>query len=160
MLGLVGIGPAAASDIAAVALVDGPTQLGEDKVRAELALPWSRVWVAREGPQGVVAFAIFWHAADEVQLLNLATRSDRRRRGIARALMNAVVAYARENAVRMVLLEVRRSNLAAIELYLALGFLTTRERAAYYPDGEDALEMVLSLDTKHGPDAGGLAREW
>ncbi len=146
MLGLVRIGSAAASDAAAVALVDGPTQLGEDELRAELALPWSRIFVAREDPQGgVVAFAIFWHAADEVQLLNLATRSDRRRRGIARALMNAVLAYARENAVRNVLLEVRRSNLAAIELYLALGFLTTRERAAYYPDGEDALEMMLSL---------------
>jgi ribosomal-protein-alanine N-acetyltransferase len=145
MVGLLRIGPAAASDVAAVALVGGPTRLEEDELRAELALPWSRIWVAREEHQEVVAFAIFWHAADEVQLLNLATRSDRRRRGVARALMNAVVAYARENAVRNVLLEVRRSNLAAIELYLALGFLTTRERAAYYPDGEDALEMMLSL---------------
>src|SRR5580704_6490416 len=148
MLGLVRIGPAAASDVAAVALVDGPTQLGEDEVRAELALPWSRIWVAREAQQGVVAFAIFWHAADEVQLLNLATRSDRRRRGIARVLMNAVVDYALENHVRQLLLEVRRSNHAAIGLYRAVGLREGRTRAGYYQDGEDAIEMTLSLGTQ------------
>jgi ribosomal-protein-alanine N-acetyltransferase len=145
MHGPVRIAPIVAADVAAVALVEVPSQLSEEELRAELALPWSRIWAAREEGHGIVAFAVFWHVADELQLLNLATRSDRRRRGIARALTNAVVDYARDNRVRNVLLEVRRSNLAALELYRAVGFRDGRTRAGYYRDGEDAVEMTLPL---------------
>ena len=148
MNGPVRIAPIVAADVAEVALVEGPTHVGEEDLRAELALPWSRIWAAREEGHGIVAFAVFWHAADEIQLLNLATRSDRRRRGIARVLMNAVVDYALENHVRQLLLEVRRSNHAAIGLYRAVGLREGRTRAGYYQDGEDAIEMTLSLGTQ------------
>jgi ribosomal-protein-alanine N-acetyltransferase len=45
-----------------------------------------------------------------------------------------------------VLLEVRPSNQAAIDLYRAFGFVTARVRPRYYADnGEDAIEMTLAL---------------
>lgn len=150
MHGFVRIGPLAAADVAAVARIEGPTRLSEEELRAELSLPWSRIWGAHEDGQGVVAFAVFWHVTDEVHLLNLATRPDRRRKGVARALMASLLDYARENHVRQVLLEVRPSNLAAIELYRSLGFRETRTRPAYYQDGEDGVEMALSLDAEEG----------
>jgi ribosomal-protein-alanine N-acetyltransferase len=150
MHGLVRISAVAPADLAEVARIESSARLGEEDLRAELALPWSRIWVAHEGRQGVVAFALFWHVADEVHLLNIATRLDRRRQGIGRALMGAMIGYARENRVRHVLLEVRKSNLAAIELYRSLGFCDTRSRPAYYRDGEDAIEMALSLDVEQG----------
>jgi len=150
MHGIVRIAPIVPSDVPAVACLDAPSARGEEDLRAELALPWSRVWVAHEDGHGVVAFVVFWHVVDEVHLLNLATRAARRRQGIARVLMTAVVDYARQQGVGRVLLEVRRSNRAAVELYRALGFWAAGTRVRYYQDGEDAIEMSLSLNRETG----------
>lgn len=137
-------------DVPAVAAIDGPTRMDEPQLRDELARPWARLWVVREEPEAVSAFLVSWHVADELHVLNVATRGDRRRRGMARALMNEVVAYARDKSVRHVLLEVRRSNRAAIALYRAVGFFAMGVRTRYYPDDEDAVEMVLLLDPATG----------
>jgi len=150
MSALVRIDPMADVDVAAVVALDASAEVNEEELRAELARSWSRVWVAREDGEGVVAFVVFWHVADELHLLNLATRGDRRRRGVARALMDEVVRYAGRHRARSVLLEVRRSNRPAISLYRALGFFVVGVRPRYYPDDEDAVEMALSLDPKTG----------
>jgi ribosomal-protein-alanine N-acetyltransferase len=144
-------------DIDAVVLIDGPTRMSEGQLRAEFERPWARMWVAREDarpesgqPSPAVAFVIAWHVADELHVLNVATREDCRRRGIARRLMDHVVAHARAVQVKHLLLEVRRSNAPAIALYRALGFFAMGVRARYYPDDEDAIEMVLAFDTETG----------
>ena len=136
-------------DVAAVAALEGPTCMSDEQLRAEIERPWARLWVAREDPS-VVAFLIAWHVADELHVLNVATRADRRRRGIARALMNQVVAYARAARAKHVLLEVRRSNAVAIALYRTFGFFTMSVRSRYYQDDEDAIEMVLAFDVETG----------
>jgi ribosomal-protein-alanine N-acetyltransferase len=143
------IDPMHQSDLRAVATIDGPTHMDEAQLRDELARPWSRLWVAREHDE-VVAYVVSWHVADELHVLNVATRVDRRRRGIARSLMSEVVRYARAQRMKHVLLEVRRSNAAAIALYRGLGFFAMGVRARYYPDSEDAVEMVLMLDPQTG----------
>jgi [ribosomal protein S18]-alanine N-acetyltransferase len=138
------------ADIGAVAAMANATRLDEAQLRDELARSWSREWVAREEGEGVVAFVLAWHVADEVHVLNVTTRPDRRRRGIGRALMNAVVAYGRDSRSKHVLLEVRRSNRPAIALYRSLGFFAVGVRSRYYPDDEDAVEMMLLYDQKTG----------
>jgi ribosomal-protein-alanine N-acetyltransferase len=137
-------------DLAAVAAIEGPTRMDEAQLKDELARTWARLWVAREEDEAVVAFLVSWHVADELHVLNVATRADRRRRGIGRALMDVVLAYAQTQRVRHVLLEVRRSNGAAIALYRRVGFFAMGVRARYYPDDEDAVEMVLMLDPETG----------
>jgi len=137
-------------DAAVVAAIDGATRMDERQVRDELERPWSRLWVAREEEGTIVAFLVSWHVADELHVLNVATRADHRRRGIGRALMDRVVRYARDHQVKHVLLEVRRSNAPAIALYRAVGFFAMGVRARYYPDDEDAVEMVLLLDPTSG----------
>jgi ribosomal-protein-alanine N-acetyltransferase len=139
-----------AADLPAVAAIDGATRMDEAQLKDELARPWARLWVAREDGEAVVAFLVSWHVADELHVLNIATRADRRRLGNGRALMDVVVSYAREHRVRHVLLEVRRSNAPAIALYRAVGFFAMGVRARYYPDDEDAVEMVLMLDPETG----------
>lgn len=139
-----------AGDLVAVAAIDGATRMDEAQLKDELARTWSRLWVAREDGDVVAAFLVSWHVADELHVLNVATREDRRRRGIGRALMDVVVAYARAQRVKHVLLEVRRSNAAAIALYRSVGFFAMGVRAKYYPDDEDAVEMVLMLDPETG----------
>jgi ribosomal-protein-alanine N-acetyltransferase len=130
------------ADVEAVVAID-PSAANVAQLREELVRPWARIWVAREEGAEVLAFVLVWHVADELHLLNIATRADRRRGGLGRALLAHTLAYARSNGVRSVFLEVRPSNAAAIALYRGAGFTDLGVRARYYPDGEDALEMIL-----------------
>jgi ribosomal-protein-alanine N-acetyltransferase len=141
------------ADIGAVVDMDSPTYFRESQLRDELRRPWSHMWVAREAgsaSSNLVGFLALWHVVDELHVLNLVTRTDRRRTGIGRGLMEAALAFARDKRVKQVLLEVRRSNAAAIALYRKVGFHATRVRAAYYADDEDAVEMTLRLDPNTG----------
>jgi ribosomal-protein-alanine N-acetyltransferase len=142
-------------DVRAVAAIEGPTHMDARQLRDELARPWARLWIARGGGAGgggedALGYLVAWHVADELHVLNVATRPDWQRRGIGRALMGTAIAYARENRAKHVLLEVRRSNRAAIALYRAGGFFAMGVRARYYPDDEDAVEMVLMFDAETG----------
>ena len=140
----------ASADVPDVLALEGLAGMSEQSLRDELARPWSRIWVARHAGSTVAAFLVSWHVADELHVLNVATRPDVRRRGLARALMNEVVGYARQHHLRHVLLEVRRSNAAAIALYRSTGFFAMGIRARYYADDEDAVEMVLPFDPETG----------
>lgn len=139
--------PAAiAIDAAAFATHEaGSREVRERQLREELARPWARLRVARAEGGAVVGYLLFWHVADEAHLLNVAVAPDARRKGIGRALVEHLVAYAKENAITKVLLEVRAENRAARALYEKLGFREINVRARYYADGEDAIEMMLSL---------------
>jgi ribosomal-protein-alanine N-acetyltransferase len=121
-------------------------------VREELSRPWSRLWSASPAPgEDAAAFLVAWHVADELHVLNVATTPPLRRRGFARALMDEALAYAAHQSIRIVLLEVRRSNRAAIKLYRGLGFTALGVRPGYYSDNnEDAIEMILALDPESG----------
>ena len=124
-------------------------------LQAELERPFTHAWVARvpasASASSVAGFLLTWHVADELHVLNVATASSFRRRGIGHALMMQAMTFARENAVRLLVLEVRRSNRAAIMLYRRLGFTILGVRKSYYSDnGEDALEMGLVLDPETG----------
>ena len=116
----------------------------------EIALPW----VLREAPEAPpVAFLLAWSVADELQLLDMATHPAHRRRGHSRALLAELLNRARAEHKRLVLLEVRSSNAAAIALYESVGFGRMSVRRGYYSDnGEDALEMRITLN----PDTGEL----
>lgn len=122
-------------------------------VAEELGRPWARAWAAwpAEDDPHPAAFLVAWHVADELHVLNVATAPAMRRRGFARALMDEALAYAAAEHVRIVLLEVRRSNRPAIKLYRGLGFTALGVRPQYYADNdEDAIEMILALDPESG----------
>jgi [ribosomal protein S18]-alanine N-acetyltransferase len=125
---------------------------GTVNVAAELERPWSRVWVVRSDralePR---AFLLAWLVVDELHVLSVATMPDFRRQGMATALLEHAIAFSREQKVRTIHLEVRRSNAAAISLYRGFGFSATAVRARYYADNfEDAVEMSLVLDPATG----------
>ncbi|MBK7396289.1 MAG: GNAT family N-acetyltransferase [Myxococcales bacterium] len=148
------IDPMTEDDVAAVVAIDGATVgssgWDEAQVRGELTRSWARLWVVREEQAelhaSVRAFLCAWLVADELHILNVATDTTHRRRGHAGRLLTHALRFAAEQGVRMLLLEVRRSNAPAIGLYRAFGFTAMGIRARYYGDGEDAVEMVLRLD--------------
>jgi ribosomal-protein-alanine N-acetyltransferase len=113
----------------------------------ELKHPWSYVFLGRpQDDDSARAFLLAWLVSDELHVLTVATLPEFRRRGLARALLAYVIDFARSRGARTVLLEVRRSNHAALALYAAFGFVTSRIRPRYYADNqEDAIEMTLAL---------------
>lgn len=140
------------ADLAAVEAIAHECFSDSFSTEEELSRPWARLWAARTAAGApLVGFLISWHVADELHVLNIATVPAMRRRGIARALMDASLAYSSESKIRIVLLEVRRSNRAAIKLYRGLAFTALGVRPGYYADnGEDAIEMILALDPESG----------
>lgn len=107
-----------------------------------------RVLVAAEGGEvtGVIVVQI---AGGDAEILNLAVRRDRRRRGVARALLLCVTRELRSTDAEGVFLEVRESNAPARALYEAEGFANTARRRAYYHDPtEDALVLSLGLKSR------------
>ena len=120
-----------------------------DSFRRELMLPFSRIMVAARSPteaDGQLAgFLCRWLVADECHILNIAVHPKLRRGGIGRALMAEAINEAKAKQIRLVTLEVRRSNLAARSLYRKLSFEERRLRSNYYGPGEDAIVMELSL---------------
>jgi ribosomal-protein-alanine N-acetyltransferase len=143
------------ADVRAVARIESAGESApphrEDDLRSELERPWSHAWVARDEHGGdAIAFVIAWHVVDEIHVLSLATRPDRRRAGVGRLLMQEVLALARGKHAARVLLEVRRSNAPALALYRSIGFFASGVRARYYADDEDAIEMTLAFDRATG----------
>ncbi len=83
--------------------------------------------------------------ADEAELHSIAVHPASRRKGHARALLEAFLEQCRDAGVRHVWLEVRASNHPAIALYGGRGFKASGRRPGYYDDGEDALIYLLDL---------------
>jgi tRNA threonylcarbamoyladenosine biosynthesis protein TsaB len=83
-------------------------------------------------------------AADEAEIITLATRPHARRRGVARQLLERQLRELGRQGVRHVFLEVASSNMAALGLYRAMGFTETGRRKGYYQmshGAEDAIVM-------------------
>lgn len=76
----------------------------------------------------------------ETDMMNVAVHPEYRRKGIAEALVNALVGSLKEQGSRCLTLEVRASNLPAQKLYEKMGFTLIGKRPRYYHNPkEDAL---------------------
>ena len=69
-----------------------------------------------------VAYAGYWHIVDEGHITNIAVHPSHRRCGLASRLLAHMLKEAQENGLRLLTLEVRVSNAAAIALYEKFGF--------------------------------------
>lgn len=84
----------------------------------------------------VRAYALVSDMYDVYELLKIAVRKDFRKQGLGGKLLEEVI----ETCQKDIFLEVRKNNIAAINLYTAKGFVQVGLRKKYYPDNdEDAL---------------------
>lgn len=123
--------------------------------------PWSRAnfadslasgydaWVVRGADGAIAGYFLVMYAVDEAHLLDVAVASDRQGQGLGRHLLDQVAARSRGQGMESVLLEVRPSNLRALEVYRKYGFVEIGRRKGYYPahegQREDAIVMRLEL---------------
>ena len=115
-------------------------------VADEIARPFAMLFSALS--EGVlVGYLLAWHVADELEIHDVATTPEARRRGVGRALVAAACAEAQRRGAATAHLEVRRDNTAARALYGAAGFVDGDVRRGYYDDGEDAVLMRRELSS-------------
>lgn len=103
-----------------------------------------------ENNELIVGYAIFRAVCEQAELLNFGVRRDYQGYGLGEDLLNSTLSLL-PNSVEEVLLEVRRSNVPAINLYTKLGFNEATVRKDYYPMAgggrEDAIVMMKALET-------------
>lgn len=105
-------------------------------------------WVC-ETPDGkILGYAIVSLMVGEAHIMNIGVDPTLHKRGIGRKMLHHVIDVARKGKAETVFLEVRPSNIGAIELYRKTGFNEIGIRKGYYPakEGrEDALMLALAL---------------
>ena len=77
-------------------------------------------------------------------LLNLAVDPRLRRKGVGKALIEAITDHVREEGAKDIWLEVRTSNLTARDFYSRMGFKEKGRKPRYYLS-EDAVLMMKEL---------------
>lgn len=130
-----------------------------DIERQGYSFPWSeavfrdcfrsdyRLWALCDGDR-LIGYAVVAYLFDEAHLLNLCVAPGCRRSGGGRYLLRCLVTESARDRMEQVILEVRDSNRAAIELYRGEGFTEIGTRPGYYPSStgrEDAVVMALGL---------------
>lgn len=103
--------------------------------------PLSRCFAASADGK-LAGFALMLSVAGEGEILRVAVSPDMRRLGVGAALMEALLAQSRSEALSALSLEVRASNAPALALYSRFGFVRTGLRANYYEHpSEDGVIM-------------------
>jgi [ribosomal protein S18]-alanine N-acetyltransferase len=110
----------------------------------ELNLNFSIFIVARIDTH-LAGYAIAWQVQDEIQLNKIAVKSNYRRRGIGKKLLDNIIEKS-DPPVKRIFLEVRESNTEARLFYQQLGFTTTGFRKDYYKT-DNALLMERRIFT-------------
>jgi ribosomal-protein-alanine N-acetyltransferase len=131
----VSLRPATEADLDALATLEqdlfGDDAWSRGSVAAEVSA--GRVLVA--DADGLAGYVVTLAAGDALDLMRIGVRRDRRRRGLAHALLAAAATGDR------VLLEVSERNTGAIAFYAAEGFTEIARRRRYYRDGSAAVVM-------------------
>lgn len=100
--------------------------------------------IASSGVPELFAFVLSRCAADEAEILTIATARSCRRRGLGRELLGRHLDALSIRRIARVFLEVGEDNASALGLYHALGFEKIGERPGYYR-GEDRRVDALIL---------------
>ena len=91
----------------------------------------------------IVGFAGFLKICDEVNIMNIVTKVDKRHLGIGSKLMQALIDEAKKQNLTSITLEVNDKNFQAIKLYEKFGFKRIGLRKKYYNNTDDAIIMSL-----------------
>jgi [ribosomal protein S18]-alanine N-acetyltransferase len=96
----------------------------------------------------IVGFIVSRRAADEAEILSVATARNWRGRGLAQRLLDLHLRRLAGFGLRAVFLEVEENNMPARKLYARAGFIEVGRRPGYYAQGRDkpASALVLRRD--------------
>ena len=103
-------------------------------------------FVAKNVDGDIVGYISFTIILDECQIVNIASAPSARKMGVGKALVNRLLCFAKESGCKKLFLEVRESNLPAINLYKNFGFLPVGISKNHYSQPtENAILMNLEI---------------
>ena len=95
--------------------------------------------VAKNNDGKIIGYIGISYVLDSADIISIVVHKDYTKKGIATLLLQEIFAFAKENNIQKIMLEVRRSNLPAQKLYEKHGFKQIAIRKKYYDNTEDAL---------------------
>ncbi len=101
---------------------------------------WPRGFLVAEFHE-ILGFIAGSKLSNEARVLMLAVRKEHRRRGIGSALLRKFMAICKSEGLVSIRLEVRTSNITAIEFYKRFGFNIISFIPNYYTNGDAAYVM-------------------
>lgn len=104
------------------------------------------VYMAAESENGMAAYCTIVTSFETADLYNIAVKEEYRRKGIARKLLSECLRQCQGMGVNGIFLEVRESNIPALNFYDKMGFIKIGKRKGYYSNpSEDAVIMKKTL---------------
>lgn len=119
----------------------------KESIEADLAAGERALYYVIEVAGEIIGYAGAWLVADEGQITNIAVKKAFRREGYGAILTRKIQKELFKRGAEEIFLEVRLSNVAALELYRRLGFTVKGIRKNYYQEPvEDAYVMSVSKE--------------
>jgi len=142
------IRPASFDDISSIVEIENKTnQMPWSKAQFLSSMEVGHYSVVMHKDCDILGFAIYSPIIPESHLLNIAIDPAYQGKGLGDKLLQQIILQNRTIGVKTISLEVRVSNLPAINLYEKRGFLKDAIRPDYYSGSpkEDALLMSLNF---------------
>jgi ribosomal-protein-alanine N-acetyltransferase len=142
------IRPASFDDISSIVEIENKTnQMPWSKAQFLSSMEVGHYSVVMHKDCDILGFAIYSPIIPESHLLNIAIDPAYQGKGLGDKLLQQIILQNRTIGVKTISLEVRVSNLPAINLYEKRGFLKDAIRPDYYSGSpkEDALLMSLNI---------------
>ena len=111
-------------------------------LKQELENGKSKYFVAKQENE-IVGFAGIMLIIDEVNIMNIVVKKDKRNLGVGSLLLEEIVKYSKIHNATSITLEVNEKNIPAIKLYEKYGFKQVGLRRKYYNNEDNAILMDL-----------------
>lgn len=89
--------------------------------------------------EDIYGFAGFRTIFEEMEIMNIVTKDNKRNQGFASNMLSYILRYANRQEIEKINLEVNENNMPAIKLYKTYGFKVVGKRNKYYKDGSAIL---------------------
>lgn len=111
-------------------------------LKQELENCKSKYFVAKQENE-IVGFAGILLIIDQVNIMNIVVKKDKRNFGIGSLLLEEIIRYSKIHNATSITLEVNEKNIPAIKLYKKYGFKQVGLRRKYYNNEDNAILMDL-----------------
>lgn len=113
-------------------------------LKSELESDLSKYVVAKNDEK-IVGFAGVIILPDDVEITNIVTKKQERKKGIGKLLLDKLIEIAKQTEKDNISLEVNEKNIVAINLYKNAGFQEVGIRKKYYNGIDNAIIMTKVL---------------
>lgn len=111
-------------------------------LKQELENGKSKYFVAKQENE-IVGFAGILLIINQVNIMNIVVKKDKRNFGIGSSLLEEIIRYSKIHNATSITLEVNEKNIPAIKLYKKYGFKQVGLRRKYYNNEDNAILMDL-----------------